>query len=300
MSTIYQDRTIESVQNLTISLFASNTIDDFSFSIVSTVLFGNPDLTYTIFPNSASSEIEFGEIQLNQFVYPDSIESTLVFQIDESILKYPQTIFLEARIELFNRLGLEEFETLEDYSSNTIQEVINEYERGIESTIQMGEEYVVRSIIRPNLIEVTSVVEDVELKFIIDFDSINPTIQFGGFTQLNMEIDNVPFPSIESTVIIPNPDVIPLIQPLGLASTTNFDTPSFIDNIHRILVFKDDNISKIGENDATVISGGIRLNPASTASNTATSGSSSLPEAPVGFLSINIGGVDYKVPYYNS
>ena len=38
------------------------------------------------------SEIEFGEIQLNQFVYPDSVESTLVFQIDESILKYPQTM----------------------------------------------------------------------------------------------------------------------------------------------------------------------------------------------------------------
>ena len=115
-----------------------------------------------------------------------------------------------------------------------------------------------------------------------------------------MEITNVPFPSIESTLIIPQPNVLKVIGPLGIGSTESVGVSSFVDNIHRLLVFKDDNISKIGENDAAVISGGIRLNPASTASNTATSGSSSLPEAPVGFLSVNIGGVDYKIPYYNS
>lgn len=300
MSTINQEVTIESVQNSQISLYASNTFADFDYSIVSTVAFGDPDLTYTILPNSVSSEIQFETLQLNQFVYPNSVESTLAFEIEESILKYPQTIFLEARVGIFERLGLEEFETLEDYSSNTIQEIIDEYERGIESTLQLGQDHVVRSLIRPETIEATSAVENVQLNFIIDFDSINPTVQFGGFTQLNMEIDPVPLPPIESTVIIPDPRVIPIIAPLGLASTANFDTPSFIDNIHRILVFKDDNISKVGENDATVIAGGIRINPSGFVSNTASSGEAQLPEAPVGFLSINIGGVDYKIPYYHS
>ena len=300
MSIINQEGTIESVQNSQIVLYSSNTFSDFDYSIVSTVLFGNPDLTYTIFSNSASSEIQFGTLQLNQFVYPNSVESTLAFEIEESILKYPQTIFLEARVGIFDRLGLEEFETLEDYSSNTIQEIIDQYERGIESTLQLSQDHEVRAVIRPNSIESTSAVENVQLNFIIDFDSINPTIQFGGFTQLNMEIDPVPLSAIESTVVIPEPNVIPLIRPLGLASTANFDTPSFIDNIHRLLVFKDDNISKVGENDAVVIAGGIRINPGSTVSSSASAGQADLPESPVGFMLVNINGTDYKIPYYNT
>ena len=74
----------------------------------------------------------------------------------------------------------------------------------------------------------------------------------------------------------------------------------FIDNIHRLLVFKDDNISKIGENDATVVAGGIRVNPSSAVSETAVSGSATLPNNPVGFISVNIGGTDYLMPYYNA
>ena len=115
-----------------------------------------------------------------------------------------------------------------------------------------------------------------------------------------MEIDDVPFPSITSTVVIPNPSVRFNINPLSIATTASFGVAGFIDNIHRLLVFKDDNISKIGENDATVIAGGIRVNPSSAISGTATPGSATLPNNPVGFISVNIGGTDYLMPYYNA
>jgi len=90
------------------------------------------------------------------------------------------------------------------------------------------------------------------------------------------------------------------IAPLGIAPTNNFGTATFIDNIHRLLVFKNDNISKVGENDAVVIAGGIRINPASVISETATSGNATLPNNPVGFMSVNINGRDYLMPYYNA
>lgn len=254
----------------------------------------------TSFEDEILSFTTFGTSNVKYIVRPESIESTLRFEIEESILKYPQTIFLDARLGVFSLYGLDEFETLEDYSSNTIQEIIDEYEKGIESTLQLSEDNRLILFVNPESVESQSSVEDVQLNFIIDFDSINPTVQFGGFTQLNMEIEHVPLPAIESTVIIPDPNVMPVIRPLGLASTINFDGPSFDSNIHRILVYKDDNISKVGQNDATVIAGGIRINPASAVSSTASSGQVDLPSNPVGFMTININGTDYKIPYYNS
>jgi hypothetical protein len=51
---------------------------------------------------------------------------------------------------------------------------------------------------------------------------------------------------------------------------------------------------------AVVIAGGIRVNPSSAVSATAVSGSATLPNNPVGFISVNIGGTDYLMPYYNA
>jgi hypothetical protein len=115
-----------------------------------------------------------------------------------------------------------------------------------------------------------------------------------------MQIRDVPFPSIESTLVIPDPAMRRPVAPLGIASTNNFGTATFIDNIHRLLVFKNDNISKVGENDAVVIAGGIRINPSSVLSETATSGNATLPSNPAGFMSVNINGRDYLMPYYNA
>lgn len=59
-------------------------------------------------------------------------------------------------------------------------------------------------------------------------------------------------------------------------------------------------VGERGENDAVVIAGGIRINPSIAISETAISGSATLPNNPVGFISVNIGGTDYLMPYYNA
>ena len=264
---IQLDGILSEVQNDQIQVYSTTTVvqlsDQLDYAIDPTGVVAEPQLNYIVYPNALVSTEAFGISQLDQFVTLQSIESTVSFGDAE-----PQLNIV----------------------------IIDE----IESELLFGQSKV-NFILYPESIQ-PNVRFEVDHSFSakIFINSVEPSVQFGGFTQLNMEIVNVPFPSIESTVIIPAPNVLKVIGPLGIGSTESVGVSSFVDNIHRLLVFKDDNISKIGENDAAVIAGGIRMNPATTASNTASSGESSLPESPVGFLSVNVGGVDYKIPYYNS
>jgi hypothetical protein len=268
MSRVIQlDAILSQTQNDAIQVYSANSIvqviDTFDYAIDSVNLYGTPELFVQIHPSSTDSSLAFGTAQLNQIIFVESTESTVVFGDAEPQLNIVVTDEIESEL--------------------------------VFGTSSVNFKLFAESTTTQNAFET-----DHQLNFIAFPNALESTLAFGNFTQLNMEITNVPFPSIESTLIIPQPNVLKVIGPLGIGSTESVGVSSFVDNIHRLLVFKDDNISKIGENDAAVISGGIRLNPASTASNTATSGSSSLPEAPVGFLSVNIGGVDYKIPYYNS
>jgi len=183
-------------------------------------------------------------------------------------------------------------------SSNTILQLGDRYDYAIDPTVLYGYPQL-NTKIYVNTLASGSVIGTHSLLPQIAPSSISPTIQFGDF-KVNMEIRDVPFPSITSTLVIPSPAVRKVIGPLSIAPTNNFGTATFIDNIHRMLVFKNDNISKIGDNDAGVIAGGIRVNPASVTSQTATSGSATLPNNPAGFISVNIAGRDYLMPYYNA
>jgi hypothetical protein len=264
---IQLDGILSEVQNDQIQVYSTTTVvqlsDQLDYAINPTIIVAESQLNFIVYPNALTSTETFGVLQLDQFVTLQSIESTVLFGNTE-----PQ----------LNIVVIDEIESGLLFGQSKVNFIF--FPESIQSNVQFEIDHSFNAKIFIN--------------------SVESTVEFGEFTQLNMEIDNVPFPSIESTVIISTPNVLKVIGPLSIASTESIGVSSFVDNIHRLLVFKDDNISKIGENDAAVISGGIRLNPASTASNTATSGSSSLPEAPVGFLSVNIGGVDYKIPYYNS
>lgn len=89
----------------------------------------------------------------------------------------------------------------------------------------------------------------------------------------------------------------------GIASTATIPTDGgFQGGIFRALIYKEGEISGIGSTESMFISGGIRVNPASRVSLSATSGANSnitVPTNPVGFVSINIQGTDYKIPYFN-
>jgi hypothetical protein len=183
-------------------------------------------------------------------------------------------------------------------SSNTILQLSDRYDYAIDPTIAYGL-HQLNTKIYVDTLDSSSTIGPHSIIPIVSFSSISPTIEFGDF-KINMQIRDVPFPSIESTLVIPDPAMRRPVAPLGIASTNNFGTATFIDNIHRLLVFKNDNISKVGENDAVVIAGGIRINPSSVLSETATSGNATLPSNPAGFMSVNINGRDYLMPYYNA
>lgn len=201
-------------------------------------------------------------------------------------------------IQLDGIIGDVQTVQLQNESSNTIIQLSDRLDYAIDSTISF-ETLQLNSTIFINSVESVTEVSQPNVRPIVNPVSIASSEAFGNL-QINMQIEDVPFPAIESTLVISNPSVKFVIRPSGITSTNNFGTASFIDNIHRLLVFKNDNISKIGENDAAVVAGGIRINPSSTVTATATSGSATLPNNPVGFISVNIGGTDYLMPYYNA
>lgn len=263
---LYLSDNLFGIENAEIQVYQSNTIqqltDAFDRSIVSGLSFGQiNNLLVQIRPNSGESTLAFGSSQLNSIIYAESTESTVSFGSVENL----------------------------NFTVN-----IN----SVNSSLTIGE-FSIIPLVRPESVTIENSFGTPKLNYILYANSYESALAFGT-SKINMEIDDVPFPSITSTVVIPNPSVKFNINPLSIATTVNFGTASFIDNIHRLLVFKDDNISKIGENDATVIAGGIRINPSSAVSQTAVSGSAILPNNPVGFISVNIGGTDYLMPYYNA
>jgi hypothetical protein len=261
---IQLDGVISDVQNAQLQTESSNTIlqlsDRFDYAIESAILFGSPTTIFIVYPNAIDSTLEFGTTQLNTTIYATSVESTVSF--GDSTPKL----------------------------SIAVNSIVSEESFGV---LQIN------STIYANSVESAATVSQPNVRPAISPVSIASSEAFG-VAKINMQIDDVPFPSIESTLVVPNPSVRFVIGPLGIAPTNNFGTATFIDNIHRLLVFKDDNISKVGENDAVVIAGGIRVNPASVISQTATSGSATLPNNPAGFMSVNINGTDYLMPYYNA
>lgn len=260
--TIYLDDILNDYSSIEIQTYSSNTIDEFLTSISSSVSF-DEELVVRVVTNleSVDPTTEFGTSKLNLTIYLNSVESTEV--IGDIV-----------------QLGME---------------ITDVPFPSIESTLLFGSSKLNRNLLPSSIESEHSVSDSNKLNQNIRSPEWISSISFGDFTQLNMEIEDVPFPSIESTVEIPNPTIKLFVGPLSIAPTVNFGTSNFIDNIHRLLVFKDDNISKVGTNDAVVIAGGIRLNPSSTIHE-----ATELPATPVGFLSVNINGTDYKIPYYAS
>ena len=371
------EETIETVSNVPIQTYASSTIDDFNYSIKSSLSFGSENVTFVIRQNSityANEEVslfdnstilqyqttkfddeflpinQFGIAQLNSVIYANTITATTAFGTTQFM--YDQNILLGDTIEALS------IYPIQNYASTTISDVIASLDYSITSSIAFGVNNLfvqihpdstestlafgssqLNSIIYAESVESTLAFGSENLNFRVAVNSVNSELTIGEFSiiplvspesattqnsfgtpqlnyilysnsyesaiafgtpQINMEIEDVPFPSITSTVVISNPSIKFSIKPLSIATTVNFGTASFIDNIHRLLFFKDDNISKVGENDAVVIAGGIRVNPSSAVSETASNGSATLPNNPVGFISVNIGGTDYLMPYYNA
>jgi len=316
MALIRLEGILDTVNTVPIQTYSSSTFSDFDYAISPSIQFGTSktilyvtqtptlyaNVEVSIFENSTILQYQttkfndeiipinlFGTAQLNSIVYPNSITATTAFGTSQFI--YNQNILLGDKIEALS------IYPIQNYASTTISSVIASLDYSIASSLAFGIDEV-EFLIYPNSIGTGVAFGSASISRNLRTNSIDSTLVFGT-SRINMGITNVPFPSITSTLVIPQPSVKYVIRPLSIATTANFGTANFIDNIHRVLVFKDGNISKMGDNDAGVIAGGIRLNPASTVGVDATSGNAVLPSNPVGFLSVNINGSDFKIPYYN-
>ena len=261
---LYLSDTLFGIENAEIQVYQSNTIqeltDAFDRSIASGLSFGVNNLFVQIHPDSGESTLAFGSSQLNTIIYAQSVESTLAFGSEN--LNFTVTV------------------------------------NSVNSELSFGTLSIV-PLIAPQSVTIQNSFGTPKLNYILYSNSYESDITFG-VPQINMEIDDVPFPSITSTVVIPNPSVRFNINPLSIATTANFGTATFIDNIHRMLVFKNDNISKIGDNDAGVVAGGIRINPSTAIAENAIAGDFTLPNKAAGFVSVNIAGKDYLMPFFNA
>jgi len=316
MALIRLEGILDTVNTVPIQTYSSSTVEDFDYALRPSIQFGEAktilyvtqtptlyaNVEVSLFENSTILQYQttkfndeiipinlFGTAQLNSIVYPNSITATTAFGTSQFI--YNQNILLGDKIEALS------IYPIQNYASTTISSVIASLDYSIASSLAFGIDEV-EFLIYPNSIGTGVAFGSASISRNLRTNSIDSTLVFGT-SRINMGITNVPFPSITSTLVIPQPSVKYVIRPLSIATTANFGTANFIDNIHRVLVFKDGNISKMGDNDAGVIAGGIRLNPASTVGVDATSGNAVLPSNPVGFLSVNINGSDFKIPYYN-
>jgi hypothetical protein len=316
--TIRLEALLSDFSNSLLSQYTNSSFSVFDYSVVPTVGFGDINLNQYItqtdfatiggstltyladsqilqyqnstFNDVIVSTVSFGVPSVIQVITTNSIESTAI--IAEPRFIYNNKIFLDGI--LFDVIDT----PIQTYSSDVINDVIESTSKAIKSTLSFGTT-TLRLVISADSVTTVNEFGAPQLNFTLYPNSLASTVGFGN-DQLNMNIADVPFPSIESTLVIPNPTMVHVIRPLSINTTVNFGTSQFIDNIHRVLVFKDGNITKIGENDAGIVAGQIRINPASTVSNTASFGSADLPVSPEGFLSINIAGRDYKIPYYNT
>ena len=162
---IQLDGIISDVQNVALQTESSNTIlqlgDRFDYAIDSVLFFGTPKTIFIAYPDTVASTLEFGTTQLNTTIFATSVESTVSFGDN-----------------------LPQFKV-------TVDSIVNEQ---IFGSSQLN------SIIFINSVESVAEVSQPILTPVISPVSIASSEAFGNL-QLNMQIEDVPFPSIESTLI---------------------------------------------------------------------------------------------------
>jgi len=252
-------------------------------SVESTVAFGQSQINQSLIADSAINENEFDAPQLNFIIYPDAIASDALFGWDEPLVD-------------MQIAGVNSIVSTVEFGDSKLNTTI--YPNDVASSIEFGVAKVNQKLV---LVSVDSTVafETPKISYTIFANSIPSSVEFGWDEPLlNMQI--VVIDEIESEAVVATPNVKKVIGPLSINTTANFGIPAFTDNIHRLLIFKQDNLTKVGDTDAVVVAGGIRINPSLTKSTEAFAGNATLPSNPVGFISVNIDGNDYKIPYYNN
>lgn len=231
-----------------------------------------------------TSTVQFSnDANLLIVISPESITSTITFDTDELVntIEDPTSIVQTTQFGDLVSGGLLEPTSIDPTVAFGVPEgVIHiESQGGIASTVALSTDAEIKQTVK-------------------DVGAIGTTLSFG-LSEGVLQIEEPPL--IASTTTFGTPVVTKLISNIGgIGSTVSFPAPIFEGSIFRALIYKDGEISGIGSGEAMYIAGGIRLNPSSRITSTAAAGEATLPSNPVGFMSVDIDGTEYRIPYYNA
>lgn len=236
---------------------------------------------------------EYQNDQLGDFftsVLPTSIASTVAFGVPENVIHIESQQGIASTVAF----GTPDVNDLLDVGDDN----------GVASTVAFSDDAEIKQTITGTgaLASATILSTDAQIsQRIFEVGAIASTVSFGLLEkQIAIEDPNSIVSTLQFSI---DASVRPLIRPTSIASTATVSTDiGFQGGIFRALIYKDGEISGIGSAESMFIAGGIRVNPASRISLSATSGANSnitVPSNPVGFVSINIDGADYKIPYFD-
>jgi len=182
-------------------------------------------------------------------------------------------------------------EVIDTQTSKTVQQFQEETGFSIISTLAFGGEEELNFAFDLPSITSTLSIGVPQFTSILFIPSITSTLVFGGTEDLDFAFN---LPSIESNLTFDDTFVFVSIGPVSTLSTALFGLPSIPRVVHRSLIFKDDNISKLGGDDDVEIASGIVIH-----SGTQTFTGNTLPESTAGYILVTINGVDFKMPFFN-
>lgn len=182
-------------------------------------------------------------------------------------------------------------EVINTQTSKTVRQFQEETGFSIISTLTFGgEEELDFAFDLPSITSTISIGVP-QFTTILFVQPITSTLTFGGTEDLDFAFN---LPSVESNLMFGDSFVFVSIGPVSTVLTNSFGLPSIPRVVHRSLIFKDDNISKLGADDDVEIASGIVIH-----SGTQTFTGNTLPNSTAGFVLVTINGVDYKMPFFN-
>lgn len=223
-------------------------------------------------------------IDLNTIISPflsNSIQSTLSFGIADFISENDRSI--NTSVLFSNDISLNRFI---DFDIQFIEDIITQ-----QVTPYLPELILNIGTAASRSILSTAIVSSLNVVPVIAPATIPSTLVVNTDKELNIAFDA---PSIGVSTQIGLQEVFVSIGATSTVLTTSFGLPSIPRVVHRSLIFKDDNISKLGNDDDVEIASGIVIH-----SGTQTFTGNTLPEATAGYVLVTINGVDYKMPFFN-
>ena len=221
------------------------------------------DAPILAFSNTEISE--FGDTIITNFEADNSgtIATSIVFSTDQSLDRF--ITFIAPTIEGASS------EIISEYADQTIGDAVFYF---------------------PDFQE-TIVSNDAQVLPVIGIQSIESTLTFGDEEQFKLNLSIVD-QGVASTVTFGTANVFISIGATSTQSTVSFGLPVRKNPVHRSLIYKNDNITKLGTEDDVEIASGIVVQ-----TSTAKLSGNTTPGTAAGFIIVTIDGTDYKMPFFN-